>query len=137
MKKEYLTVLFALISVLGLGLGARAQEAEDTVLAKVPYDFVVRGHVLPAGTYRVSRISTSPRVLEISSSETGASAFFIPTFFDDTQTGYAQFSFEHVGNTYFLSAVGTPIGIYSITLPHAAIELALMEQRSTSSSGSN
>jgi hypothetical protein len=49
MKKQYLTVLFTLICVLGLGLGARAQE-EDTVVAKVPFDFVVGGQVLPAGS---------------------------------------------------------------------------------------
>jgi hypothetical protein len=138
MKKKYLTVLFTLISVLGLGLGARAQE-QDTVLGKVPYDFVVRGQVLPAGTYRISRISTtgSSRPLEITSYETGATVFLIPTFFDDTQTGHAQFSFEHAGDKYFLSAIETPIGAYSITVPHSAIELALMEQQSASSSGSN
>ena len=67
MKKQYLTVLFALICVLELGLGARAQE-EDTVVAKVPYDFVVGGKVLPAGAYRVSRVepTTGSRQLEIS-----------------------------------------------------------------------
>ncbi|MGA7926585.1 MAG: hypothetical protein WCA20_11340 [Candidatus Sulfotelmatobacter sp.] len=137
MKKQYFAVLSTLICVLGFGLGARAQGGEDTVLAKVPYDFVVRGQVLPAGTYRVSRIDTSSRTLEMSSSETGASAFFIPTFFDDAQTGHAQFSFEHVGDKYFLSAIETPIGTYSITVPQSAIELALMEQQRASSSGSN
>lgn len=136
MKKQYFAVLSTLICVLGFGLGARAQEA-DSVLAKVPYDFVVRGQVLPAGTYRVSRIDTSPRELEISSYETGASAFFIPTFFDDTQTRHAQFSFEHAGDKYFLSSIETPTGTYSITVPQSAIELALMAQQSASSSGSN
>ena len=41
----------------------------------------------------------------------------IPTVFDDVQTGHAQFNFEHVGDTYFLSAVETPIGTYSLTIP--------------------
>jgi hypothetical protein len=138
MKKQYVTVLFTLICILGLGLGARAQE-EDTVLAKVPYDFVVGGQVLPAGTYRVSRIDTtgSSRALEISSYETRASAFVIPTVFDDVKTGQAQLSFEHVGNKYFLSAIETPIGTYAITIPPSAIELAKMEQQGTSSSGGN
>ena len=49
MKKQYFAVLSTLICILGLGLGARAQE-EVTVVAKVPYDFVVGGQVLPAGT---------------------------------------------------------------------------------------
>jgi hypothetical protein len=136
MKKQYLTVLFTLICVLGFGLGARAQE-EDTIQANVPYDFVVGGQLLPAGTYRVSRVNTSSRELEISSYETGASAFLIPTFFDDAQTGNAQFSFEHAGDKYFLSVIETPIGTYSITVPPSAIELTLMKQQSASSSGSN
>jgi len=55
MKKQYVTVLFTLICILGSGLGARAQE-EDTVVTKVPFDFVVAGQVLPAATYRTSRV---------------------------------------------------------------------------------
>jgi hypothetical protein len=138
MKKKYLTVLFTLIIVLGLGLGARAQE-QDTALGKVPYDFVVRGQVLPAGTYRISRIRTAgaSRTLEITSYETGATVLLVPTFFDGTQTGQAQFSFEHAGDKYFLSAIETPIGTYSITVPQSAIEVARMEQRGGSSTGSN
>jgi hypothetical protein len=137
MKKQYVTVLFTLICVLGLGLGARAQE-EDTVVAKVPYDFVVGGQVLPAGTYRVSRVKINgSRELKISSYETRASAFLIPTFFDDVQTGHAQLNFKHVGAKYFLSAVETPIGTYAIIVPPSAIKLAQMEQQGASSSGSN
>ena len=137
MKKQYLTVLFTLICVLGLGLGARAQE-EDTVVAKVPYDFVVGGQVLPAGTYRVRRVdNTGSRKLEISSYETRASAFLIPTFFDDVQTGHAQLNFEHVGAKYFLSAVETPIGTYAISMPPSAIKLAQTQQQSASPSGSD
>lgn len=139
MKKQYLTVLFTLICVLGLGLGARAQE-EDTVVAKVPYDFVVGGQLLPAGTYTVSRIDSSSglKALEISSYETRASTFLIPTFFNDVQTGRAQLNFEHVGDKYFLSAVETPIGAYVLTIPPSAIKLAQMEQQGGASpSGSN
>ena len=137
MKKQYLTILFTLICILGFGLGAQAQE-KDLVLAKIPYDFVVSGQVLPAGTYRVSRTDTkASRALQISSYETRASAFLIPTVFDDTQTGHAQLNFEHVGNKYFLSAIETPIGAYAITIPPSAIELARMEQQGTSSSGGN
>jgi hypothetical protein len=54
MKKQYLAILFALICVLGLGLSARAQE-EDTVITKVPFDFVAGGKVLPAGKYTLGR----------------------------------------------------------------------------------
>lgn len=138
MKKQYLVVLFTLICVLGLGPGARAQE-EGTVVVKVPYDFLVVGRVLPAGTYRVSRVDfpAGPRELEISSYETRASVVLVPTFFDDLQTGHAQLNFAHIGNKYVLSAVETPIGTYAITIPPSATKLAQMEQQGVSPSGSN
>ena len=136
MKKQYLAVLFTLTCVLGLGLGARAQE-EDTVVTKVPFDFVAGGKVLPAGTYRVSRVDSTSgsRELEISSYETRASVFVIPTVFDDVQSGKAQLNFEHLGDTYFLSAIETPIGTYAINLPPAAIKLAQMQQPGGSHAG--
>jgi hypothetical protein len=137
MKKQYLSVLFTLICVLGFGLRALAQE-EDTVVATVPFEFVVGGQVLPAGMYRVSRVnSNGSRTLEISSYETGAGALLIPTFFDDTQIGHAQLNFEHAGDKYFLSSIETPIGTYAVPVRRSAIALALMEQQGASSSGGN
>ena len=137
MTKQLLTVLFTLICVLGFGLGALAQ-GEDTVVATVPFDFVVGGQILPAGMYRVSRVeSTGSRELEIASYDTRAGALLIPTFFDGTQIGHAQLNFEHAGDKYFLSGIETPIGTYAITVPRSAITLALMERQGASSSGSN
>jgi hypothetical protein len=138
MKKQYLTILFALICVLGLGLRARAQE-EDTVVTKVPFDFVVGDKVLPAGTYRASRVNpgSGSRVLKISSYETHASVFLRPTVFDDHQSGHAQLNFEHLGDEYFLSAIETPIGTYAISIPPSAIKLAQTQQQSGSHAGSN
>ena len=137
MKKQYSTVLFTLICVLGLGLGARAQE-EDTVVAKVPYDFVAGGQVLPAGTYRVSRIdSAGLRELVIRSSETGAGVFVIPTVFAYAPAEHAHLSLRPVGNKYFLTAIQTSNGVYTMAIPRSAIRLAQMEQHGASPSGSN
>jgi hypothetical protein len=134
--KKYLTVLFILISVLGLGLGARAQE-QDTVVTNVPFDFVAGGKVLPAGNYRVMRVRafSGLRELEITSFETGASAFVTPTVFDNVQSDKAQLNFEHLGDTYFLSAIETLIGTYAIDIPPAAIKLAQMQLPGGSHSG--
>jgi hypothetical protein len=136
MKKQYLAVLFALICVFGLGLSARAQE-QDTVVTNVPFDFLAGGRVLPAGTYRVSRVDSTSgsRELEISSYETRASVFVIPTVFDDVQSDKAQLNFEHLGGTYFLTAIKTPIGTYAIDIPPAAIKLAQTQQQGGSHSG--
>jgi len=136
MKKQYLAVLFTLICVLGLGLSARAQE-QDTVVTNVPFDFIAGGKVLPAGTYRVSRVDSTSgsRELEISSYDTRASVFVIPTLFDDVQSGKAQLNFEHLEGAYFLNAIKTPIGTYAIDIPPAAIKLAQTQQPSGSHSG--
>jgi hypothetical protein len=136
MKKQYLTVLFTLICVLGLGLSARAQE-EDTVVTKVPFDFVAGGKVLPAGTYTVSRVDPTrgSRELEIRSYETRASVFVLPTDFDDVRSDTAQLNFEHLGDTYFLSAIETPIGTYTIDIPPSAIKLAQMQPQGGSHAG--
>ena len=138
MKKQCLTVLFTLICVLGLGLGARAQE-EDTVVTKMPFGFVAGGKVLPAGTYRVSRVSpaSGSRELEMRSYETRASVFVTPTVFDDVRSDKAQLNFEHLGDTYFLSTIETPIGTYSIDMPPSAIKLAQTQPQGGSHPGGN
>jgi hypothetical protein len=82
------------------------------------------------------RPSSGSRELEISSVETGASVFVIPTVFDDVQSDKAQLKFEHLGDGYFLSAIETPIGKYAISVPPSAIKLAQVQQ-SGSHAGSN
>jgi hypothetical protein len=137
MKKKYLTILFTLICVLGIALGAHAQE--DTVVANVPFDFLAGGKVLPAGTYKVSHVDniTGSRILEISSSETGAGSFLMAAVFDGVQSGAAQLNFEQVGDKYFLKGVETPIGTYAIHVPRSAVKLAQTQTQSGTPSGSN
>src|SRR5258708_7205705 len=99
MNKMCIAVLCALISVSGVGLRASAQEREDTVVVKLPYDFVVDGLVLTKGAYRVSRVDTArgARELEISSIDTNTSVLVMPTLFDDAKTRRSQITFEHLG----------------------------------------
>jgi hypothetical protein len=137
--KRYLATLFTLTSVLALGLGARAQD-EDTVVAKIPHDFVVSGTLLPAGTYRISRVDSGLgiRELEISSYETGASALILPTVFSGTAGEHSQVSLQPVGDKYFLTKIQTPNGFYTIATPRSATELAQKDQHDRlSSSGTN
>jgi len=138
MKKQYLAVLFTLICLLGLGLSAQAQE-QDTVVIKVPFEFVAGGKLLPAGKYTVNRVApaSGSRELEMRSYETRASVFVLPTVFDDVRSDKAQLNFEHLGDTYFLSAIETPIGTYTVDIPPSAIKLAQTQQQSGSHSGSN
>jgi hypothetical protein len=129
MKKQKLAVLFALVCTLGLGLVARVQ-GEETIVAKVPYDFVIGTQALPAGTYTVGRVDSpnGSRTLKIMSHETGTTALLIPSAFDDLETEHTRLSFDHVGRELFLSGIETPMGKYSIAVPRAAVGTAQMKR---------
>ena len=143
MKNSYLTVVFTLSCLLGLGISARAQDL-DKIAANVPFDFVAGGKTLPAGTYSVSRVSpeVNPTLVIRSNDD---SVFVIPIFVDRNAASvnggsadHAELSFEHVGDKYFLSKVETLGGVYAIRTPRAMIQVAQMKDAGTGSpSGSN
>jgi hypothetical protein len=122
MKKSYLTVALMSMCLLGVGVSARAQDA-NAVVVSVPFEFVAGGATLPAGEYRVSRVDhDSNRELAISGYGKG-SAFLLPLAFDDGSANQPSLSFEHVGDKYFLSSIKTLNGAYTIATPPEMIML--------------
>jgi len=108
MKKSYLTAVLMLTCLLGVGVSARAQNA-DAVVVNVPFEFVAGGATLPAGEYRVSRVNPGVnRELAISGYNKG-SAFLLPLALDESAAAANQptVSFEHVGDKYFLTKIKT------------------------------
>jgi hypothetical protein len=136
MKKSYLTVVLTLTCLLGLGISARAQDA-DKIAVNVPFEFVAGGETLPAGTYSVSRVSPEATpALVIRSYDN--SVFLLPIAFDGAPADHAELSFEHIGDKYFLSKVETLAGVYTIGTPRAMTKVAQMkDDGSGSSSGAN
>jgi hypothetical protein len=57
MKKLYLRIAVTLIGIVGLGITTKAQAGVDQLVVTVPFEFVVGSTTLPAGTYRVHRLS--------------------------------------------------------------------------------
>ena len=137
MKKSLLTVVLTLTCLLGLGIGARAQDI-DKLAVNVPFDFVAGGETLPAGTYSVSRVSPEiNRSLAIRNNEN--SVFVIPMFFDGSPASFngvspdhAELNFEHVGDEYFLSKVQTLGGVYAIRTPRPMTQVAQIKDHGTS-----
>jgi len=137
MKKAYLIAVIGLISLLGVGVSARAQDI-DSVVVKVPFEFVAGGATLRAGEYRISLANPGVnRELAISGYNKG-NAFLLPVVFADGAATEPTLSFEHVGGKYFLSKVKTLNGVY--TMP-AQREMIMLGQTNTagamSSSGTN
>jgi hypothetical protein len=133
MKKSYLTAVLTLTCLLGVGISARAQDAEG-VRVKVPFEFVAGGTTLPAGTYTVGRLSVNTHpVIAVSGYDNGA--FVVPIAVGGAPGGQPKLSFEHVGDKYFLSEADTPGGVYTFALPRGLVTLAQMKDQGTVSSG--
>jgi hypothetical protein len=122
MKKSYFVAVLMLICLLGVGVSARAQDA-DAVVVSVPFEFVAGGATLPAGEYRVDRVNPGVnRELSIRGYDKG-SAFLFPLEFADGSANQPTLSFEHVGGKYFLSSIKTLDGVYRIATPKEMVML--------------
>src|SRR6266436_7618991 len=67
MKRNYFRFFAPFFAAASLGAVAQSQEI-DRVVVNIPYDFVVSGKTLTAGTYRVERVADNDqRQLLISS----------------------------------------------------------------------
>jgi hypothetical protein len=137
MRKQYLRILIALIGAAGLAMATKGQ-AVDKIVVNIPYEFVVAGKTLPAGTYRVNRVPNSiERVLVLSSFENRASALVLATDVESIFADKAQVSFEQVGSQYFLSKIETADHVFTIPVSRSAImEAAAKSHRGTSASES-
>jgi hypothetical protein len=136
MKKSYLTAVLMLTCVLGVGVRARAQDA-DAVVVSVPFEFVAGGATLPAGEYRIDRLNSGVnRALAIRSYSNGG-ALLLPVVFDGVATDEPTLSFEHVGGKYFLSRIKTLSGVYTLPASREMVMLGKANSRNPSTSSAS
>jgi hypothetical protein len=136
MKKVYFTAVLILTCLLGVGVSARAQDA-DAVVASVPFEFVAGGATLPAGEYRINRVNPGVnRELAIRGHNKG-NAFLLPLAFDDGPDNEPTLSFEHVGGKYFLSRIKTSSGVYSMPASREMVMLGKTNSPSPSTSSAS
>ena len=125
MRKSYLTGVLMLTCLLGVGISARAQDA-DAVVVSVPFEFVAGRATLPAGEYRINRAHPGvTQELVIRGYDKGGT-FLSPLAFDEVANDMPTLSFEHVGGKYFLSRIKTPGGVYTIASSQEMIMLGRM-----------
>ena len=138
MRKQCLRILIALVGVAGLGLTARGQ-VPDQIEVNIPYEFVVAGKTLPAGTYRVNRLSdTNRETLVLSSFESRARVMVLSTSVESTQADKPEVSFEQVGGQHFLSKIETADHVFTIPVSRSEIlEATARSHGGTSASGSS
>lgn len=137
MKQQLASALLIIIGLFGFAAGAKA-ETHAEVIVKIPYEFVAGGRTLPAGTYRVSRSDDRRSVLSIVSREQGAGVFVLANQFENHPGDDAKVSLEQVGGTYFLRAIETPDGVYTLALPRSAVLMVKSAPKNDmSASGTN
>jgi hypothetical protein len=136
MTKKFASILLTLTCVLGLGVAARATTRNEIVVT-LPFEFVVGGKTLPAGTYTLSRVSDD-KLGGLVLSNDHASVFVNAITVASASSDQPQVSFERVGEQRFLSSIRTAYDVYSIPVPRAAImEAAARHLRQDSTVGTS
>jgi hypothetical protein len=118
MNKAGVTIVFALVCLLGSSMGALAQGGEGIVV-NVPFEFVAGAKTMSAGRYRVGRMSLDSHSGLIIRGDR-ESTFLLPMVVDGTSSGEATISFERQEDRYILSRLATPSGVYTVATPPAA-----------------
>jgi len=136
MRKQYLRILIALIGIAASGIAAKGQ-AVDRLVVNVPYEFVVDGKILPAGTYKLDRASgIDDRVLIFSNFEKSTSLIVTPSVVDSKASEQGSVSFERIGGQLFLSKIETADHIFTIPVSRTEIlEASTQSQGGASVSG--
>jgi hypothetical protein len=133
MKKQYWRWLMALVGLAGLAIAAQAQEVEvDHIVVTIPYEFVVAGTTLPAGSYEVRRASNrvESRILLLSSYNNRASVLLVPFEVENARNDKPRVSFERAGHQYVLSEIQTAQNVYEISTSRPSPEMLLASGKS-------
>jgi hypothetical protein len=142
MKTIYIRFLSAFFVLAAFAAATRAQEV-DQIIVNVPYDFVVSGKTLPAGTYRVHRAydDRGTKVLAMSSFENREGVLLLSNDVSPTREDKPAVTFQHIGDQYFLSKIETADHIFTFPVSTKPAQLVAMKKQSgpspSSSSGSN
>jgi len=137
-KNKYASTLLTLMGVLGLGTAAKA-EIQGEIKVNLPFEFVVDGKTLPAGTYTFSRFGNDKHEgLILSNYDSRTSVFVLPVEVESASGDKPEVSFQRVGDQLFLRSIRTSDDIYNIPAPRSAIAEAAVRshEKNTSSEGS-
>jgi len=121
MKMKFASALVALTCILAFGLTARA-DIRGQIRVMLPFEFVVDGETLPAGTYTLSSFTNDKSGgLILSNQDHRTSVFVHPVEIESASADKPQVSFRRVGGQLFLTRIQTAYDVYNIPVPHSVI----------------
>ena len=86
---------------------ASAARADERIVAKVPFAFIVSGVRLPAGSYTITENVAGGGVCRIANDDGRESLYVMTTAADDRPDAQPELRFKKFGDQYFLSRVVT------------------------------
>src|SRR5262249_27417586 len=113
--------LMALFAFSGATL-AHAQTS-DEVKAKIPFDFYVGSHKMPAGTYLVN-VNTLNQEVDLSSADNAEHIAALGVLSGDETRPAPRLDFDQVGNDYFLKDIATPEATMDLSVSKAEQQIA-------------
>lgn len=120
MKRHVSRILLALVGFAGLSGIAKAQTSREIVVT-LPFEFMVAGKTLPAGTYTVSLLSDDKFDLILSNQARRVSVLVHPIEVENAHADKPSISFERVGESRFLTRIATVDNVYSIPISGLAM----------------
>src|SRR6202035_4364472 len=131
--KQYARILATLTFLIGCGVAANA-EMQNDVIVSLPFDFVVSGTTLPAGTYTVSHSTgNGSGLLKLTNRDKGTGVFVLPKMSENASFDNPHMSFQRVGEERFLSEIRTASETYYIPVSHSRITEAASKSRPSAS----
>ena len=117
MKNLYFCIAVVLVGISAMGITTKAQ-AVDQLLVTVPFEFVVDGTTLPAGVYRLHRLSDANRSggLVLSSYGNRVTSVVLPIDIKNATVYKPQLTFEAIGGQRVLSRIHTGDNVFDIPI---------------------
>ena len=101
--------------------GSALAKAQSRIIeAKVPFAFIVRNQLLPAGIYRIS--SMEPNLVQIKAIDKAAITSVATQAYDSKREGQGELVFNKYGDQYFLRKVLCERATISVQLPASKLE---------------
>ena len=131
--KNYTRIIVAVTLLFGLSVAAKAQ-SETGIVVTLPFQFVVWGKTLPAGTYTAKQLSIDRfGGLRLTNRANGSSAFVLPNEVENASAFMPRVTFQRVGEHYFLSAIQTADDVYNFPISRSALMEAAAKSHDTAS----
>lgn len=131
MKTIYIPFVSAFFALAALGAATRAQQT-DQLRVTLPYAFVAAGKILPAGTYKVLRLSDHNKAIAMTSCQNGDTVLLLSTEVTPAREDNPTLTLEHTGTQYFLSQIETTQHVFKISVPKGSSKFSVKIQATPS-----